>query len=447
MDIIFLVPAFTNPKGFQSQGVFSNHYPDENLGVAYLLAALHKADIEADVYDFNFEQKTEEEIIKLALEKCPKIIGITTHQYSFLHAKNLTKIIRKMNFTGKIIMGGQFPSLASKFVFENCLEVDHILLGECDNTIVEYVKCVINGADFNSIDGFLSRTSNSFNLHGFPKIKQLDTLPIPCRYGKKYNAKSVVPSVSSSRGCSYGRCTFCSTAAYYKNIYRTNMWRYRSSESVCDELKHLYDEQKCEYFVFADETVFNTCETQNRIPDALKKLEAEGIRMNFMLDCRAADIEPKLFLELKKYGLVRVFVGFETNDPKYLKMIMKGTTTHNNEFAVKVLKQLEIQIVPGFIPFYPEATLESIKEDFRFMVETIGYNKVHKYVKRLVPEVSTPFFEKLLKEGNLYGNFPLYEYKFYDIRVQKLYDDLKTLIFEENITDAIKLYNFVMNAK
>jgi radical SAM superfamily enzyme YgiQ (UPF0313 family) len=198
--------------------------------------------------------------------------------------------------------------------------------------------------------------------------------------------------------------------------------------------------------VFVDETVFNTDITIDRIPNALKKLAAEGIRMNFLCDCRADDINIKRLLELKKYGLKRIFVGFESNDAKYLKFIKKGTTPSKNEFAVRVLKQLEIEIVPGFIPFYPGATLESIKEDFRFMVETIGYNSIHKYVKKLLPELNTPFFTELLEQGNLYGEFPIYKYKFHDSRVQKLYDNLSALIFKDNVVDGLKLYNFVMNA-
>lgn len=447
MDVIFFVPKAEPPTGIPILKAFNECYSYENLGVGYLLAALHKNNIEFEVYDFNFESRPEIEILNEALRKCPKIIGITVHQYSFLYAKYLAKMIRKMNFDGKIVIGGQFPTLSPEFIFENCPEIDHILLGECDNTIVEYVHSILKGFDSKKVVGLLSKDSNLSLPFVYPKVSNLDDLPLPYRYGYKYLKEKNIPSVSGSRGCPYGNCTFCSTAAYYKKIYGTNIWRYRSSKSIYNELKYLYTTYQCNYFVFADETVFNTNLTTDRIPNALKQLAAEGINMNFLCDCRVNDISVKKVIELKKYGLKRIFVGFESNDPKYLKFIKKGTTPRNNQFAVKILKQLEVEIIPGFIPFHPHATLESIKDDFRFMVEVIGYNSVHKYVKRLLPEINTPFFKDLLTQGNLYGDFPFYKYKFHDSRVQKIYDTLNTLIFKDKMTDEIKLYNVVMNAK
>jgi radical SAM superfamily enzyme YgiQ (UPF0313 family) len=80
-------------------------------------------------------------------------------------------------------------------------------------------------------------------------------------------------------------------------------------------------------------------------------IQREGIKKRYFLYGRSDTVakHPDLIGRWKKIGLERVFVGFEFMQDADLKSLRKGSTAENNKTAVKMLKNLGIDIYPTFI--------------------------------------------------------------------------------------------------
>ena len=102
------------------------------------------------------------------------------------------------------------------------------------------------------------------------------------------------------------------------------------------------------YVFFADDESLLDTDRMEALADLIQRA---GIDKRFFLYGRSDTIarHPQLLEQWKKVGLERVFVGLEARCDADLKLIRKGSTVENNVNAVRILKDLDIDIWPMFI--------------------------------------------------------------------------------------------------
>ncbi len=94
-------------------------------------------------------------------------------------------------------------------------------------------------------------------------------------------------------------------------------------------------------------------------------IQEAGIKKQYFLYGRSDTIarNPELLKMWKDIGLIRIFVGLEFFRDEDLKYIKKRSTIDDNEQAIRILQNLDIEIYPSFI-VRPEFT----RQDFAAFV-------------------------------------------------------------------------------
>src|SRR5262249_26106834 len=147
-----------------------------------------------------------------------------------------------------LIVGGIGPSGVAQPLLEFCPDIDIVVVGEGERTVVELLDCLLHNKDLGSVDGIAYRRRGVVYLNRpRARIEDLTELPWPC-YGRVRLADYRIVDAPYSRGCPYS-CSFCDIAPYWK---RRNTRRPISH--FVDELEYLVNVQGTEDVFIIDDT-------------------------------------------------------------------------------------------------------------------------------------------------------------------------------------------------
>jgi hypothetical protein len=137
----------------------------------------------------------------------------------------------------------------------------------------------------------------------------------------------------------------------------------RSAGSICNEVEARYWEG-ARLFLFDDEQFLAPLPLREGRVDALEKeLARRSLEIAFTIKCRADDVTPALFQHLRRMGLLRVYLGLESNWQPCLDLLGKGTRVEQNARALRVLESLGIVADFRCLLFHPWSTLETIRAE------------------------------------------------------------------------------------
>ncbi|MEO2043971.1 MAG: radical SAM protein, partial [Nitrospinaceae bacterium] len=150
-----------------------------------------------------------------------------------------------------------------------------------------------------------------------------DQLPL-----EKYLMPYPVLPYMSSRGCYWGKCTFCTHSFIYDSYYRKE-----NETRVAEEIDYLSKKYKTKYFTFSDEAI--SPNAFNRMSQALLKRDVE-MRSLGMLKFESGDKEtPELFEDIYKAGFLMLFFGLESANDRILSIIDKGCDQETEKSVLK----------------------------------------------------------------------------------------------------------------
>ena len=168
------------------------------------------------------------------------------------------------------------------------------------------------------------------------------------------------PKLEMSRGCSFGRCTFCSRCV-------ADDYRAFPAEVVMEQLRELAD-LGAHYIELADEEAFADIAETARVVAELSRWKHP---ISFMASTRASVLlalaDSGLLQRLVACGLSKVFIGAEGGSDGYLRQMAKGQTVAEIEAAGSVVEQLEVDFEFGFITFGWRMTRTMLTENVEFL--------------------------------------------------------------------------------
>ena len=206
-------------------------------------------------------------------------------------------------------------------------------------------------------------------------------------------------SMVTSKGCYY-KCDFCC-------LWKMTGGKYlkRKPEEIVREMETI--EEK--YIFFADaESMIDT----KRMEHLAHLIKDRNIEKKFFLYSRSDTVvkHPELFKLWRAIGLERVFIGVEFFRDTDMVDVNKGATIKDNERAIGILKDLDIDTVTSFM-VRPEFS----REDFRAFGEYCRGLKKKFELSSVLVSVLTPlpgsdFYEatKSRLTTNNYNHFDLY---------------------------------------
>jgi hypothetical protein len=128
-------------------------------------------------------------------------------------------------------------------------------------------------------------------------------------------------------------------------------------------------------------------------------------------------------------GMVRAYVGIETNSDEGVVSLNRRITAEDNERAMVMLRELEVYSSFNVLIFDPEATLDGVWRNLDFMER---FADVPFNFCRAEVYAGTPLKTKLEAEGRLRGDYLAWTYSMRDARVELLFRIATTAFHSRN---------------
>lgn len=405
---------------------------EENLSLRYLAAAVQQDGFEAHMIAFN-DPGSATETIQRTLALAPLVVGISVpFQMRAPEFLALAQSLRATGFSGHIVVGGHFATFEYLNILRDYPAIDSVVRHEGELTLRELCTRLRDGVAVTGLQGGVVRAADGSVVDGGKRqLPPLDDLPFPDRRGHPHRVLGVpVSPVIGSRGC-YADCSFCCIYAYAENADGAR-YRRRSPEDIAREMRQEYRERGVRLFVFHDDNFFVPSREQNlaRYRRLKALLDEAGMRdIALVIKCRPNDVTPELFALLKEMGLIRTYVGIETNSNEGIVSLNRRITSEDNRRALRVFRDLDIYHSFNVLIFDPEATLEGIRRNIEFMEE---FAETPFNFCRAEVYAGTPLKAILEHEGRLSGDYFAWGYEMRSPVVELLFRIVTTAFASRN---------------
>ncbi|MFA6389620.1 MAG: radical SAM protein, partial [Patescibacteria group bacterium] len=377
------------------------------LGVGYLAAILIKNGHNVKIIDCPPLNYGNEEVINSVKDYRPGIIGISSLTASAEESYSLVRELKKEFPAIPILYGGSHANSFPDHIIENIPMIDCLSYGEGERTILPIVDSFEKtGKIAADLPGTWGKTADGRFIKNPPTepIIKMDELlppayelydykiyqPLPLQYKKMPNANLV-----TSRGCPWGKCTFCFNSGRAKQIYRRH-----SPARVVAEIKSLYENQGVREITFWDD---NFLINERWIIEFCDLLDKSGIKIPWSACGRVNSVTENMLKRAKQSGLWCIFFGFETGNQDLLDRIKKGATLEQARRAVKWCDELGLDIRASFMLGLPGETPEKARNTINFAKEL---NTSFAMFLITYPEWGTELYDDAMKSGYI---VPLYK--------------------------------------
>lgn len=374
MKVLLVQPPF-NPN-IIGAGIV---YCSEPLGLESIAGNIPHREVK--ILDMRIEPDFDKELVSFQ----PDIVAITSLTTDVYIARNLLRKVKDYNPEILTVVGGHHATIMPKDFNEDFIDV--IVIGEGEITFRELVDTYEVKGNFKDVSGIALPDGEELMFTPRRKLtSDLDKIPFPDRgLTKKYRHKyfrgtwKPITSVMTSRGCPF-RCNFC---AMWK-VMNGKYW-VRSPQSVVNEIS----EVEGKYIDFVDDNTLHDVKRAERIYEMIKE---RGIKKIFKLFARSDTIVKKahIIAKWKEIGLQLVLIGLESYKDDELTSLNKHNTVRNNEEAIHILHDSDIEVVASFIihPTYEE-------EDFNALAEYVDkMNLIHPIFTVLTPFPGTDLYKE-----------------------------------------------------
>ena len=394
------------------------------LGIAYLAAVLEKERYKVTLVDPQVQAKNNSELVKVILSSGAKIIGITTLTSTFQNTLKVVRQIKRKNSDAFIVLGGPHATATHSKIIKDHPFIDAVVRGEGEYTFRSLVMDLEQENCTSEIAGVTRRNGDRVIVGASTvPIMDLDNLPFPARHLlpplKEYDLNA---HIVSSRGCPWD-CSFCSINQAYSERYR-RLWRARSPQNVSNEMDQLV-RSGAQYIGFADD---NFLVDPKRVRNLVEEMKRRKIEVKWGFGTRADLIvkNKNMLSTLSENRCVHIELGMESGCQKVLDRYDKGTTTNNNEQAVKAIKDSGITFSPGFIMFDADTTLDELETNLRFIEKNdlVLHDEMFENSMFLIP--GTRVYDEYVRRGLVHEGTYGFDYRIADSRVE----EIRRLVFE-----------------
>jgi len=266
----------------------------------------------------------------------------------------------------RVVYGGVCPSYADRVVMAECEEIDVIVRGEGEQTIVGLIRTWEQTNDLSYVDGVTWRNGDEIvanrsrtpiqNLGEYRPGWELVDWSRYSMFGFESAA-----GVQFSRGCTL-TCTYCGQWMFWKK------WRHRSPENVVEQLKILANQYGARLVWFADENFAADHDVAKRI---LELIVEANLGLSLNLNMTAADVvrDADLIPLYKRAGVDYIVMGIETLKDSVVTSIRKNNPFEISKEAVRLLRENNIISLTNIIYGLEEESWTTIFEKFKGLLE------------------------------------------------------------------------------
>ena len=365
------IQLFVPPQGYVAQR-WSEGSSMPPLGILFLASVLEQEGFEVMVVPSDVLGDTWQEVEQRIIDFRPAIVGITTTTENRFDSFKLAKIAKRVSPSTLTVLGGPHISMAGEDTITHVKEVDVLVVGEGERTVVELARTVkaggslknVSGIYFRDIDGRIVFTGRR------ARIEELDDLPFPARHmipmdkynffvetrdGKKRRAQNLM----TSRGCPFN-CYFCATPINWGRKVRGH-----SPERVIEEVEHLVDHYSAEFIWFYDDTLNYNAQRLHKIMDMIIERK---LNIKFANEFRIDIVDKPLLEKMREAGLERGYFGVEAGAARVRNNVVLKTFEVEKAYQfVRWAKELDFIPGPFFIFSHHTETWDEAQETIGIM--------------------------------------------------------------------------------
>jgi len=339
--------------------------PSPPLGLAFIAAALEAAGVEVRVLDLVTHPYDRQDLGSLLDEFQPQLVGATAVTMTFNAAAEVVRDVKSLAPEVVTVMGGPHVSFCVEETLNALPELDLIVLGEGEATIVDIARHANDGRDWANVRGIAFRNGNEIRRTEHRPPLDIDSLPLPARHLLplgRYRALNMAISMTTSRGCPFP-CIFC----VGRKMHGPKV-RYRKAHAVVDELQYLstlgfpqvniaddlFTAKKSHCLAICDEII------------------RRGLKVKWSCFARVDTVSTPLLRKMKEAGCATVGFGVESGNAEILKTIRKKITLPKVVDAIEMCNEAGLQAHFSFILGLPGETPETVDETVRFVKKLEG---------------------------------------------------------------------------
>jgi anaerobic magnesium-protoporphyrin IX monomethyl ester cyclase len=342
----------------------STRYPQPPLGLALIAAILEKEGYPVKLLDLNALESPPEDVMGMATGA--DVVGITAMTPTIGAALNIALYLKQANRNLTIVMGGPHATLLPEETLNSSRDIDIIVRGEADETIIELLRVLEDKRPLNGIAGISFRLDDKV-VHTAERksIVDMDSLPFPAYHllpWQKYRPHPphglAMPfaAIVTSRGCPY-HCAYCSKPVF------GSRFRAQSPGRVVEEMAYLKDRFGVKEIAFYDDSF--TLD-KKRVHAIAEKIIDTGLKLAWTCETRVNLVDRELLRHMKQAGCYAVAYGIESASPEIIKTLQKDITLAKVEEAVRDSREVGLQVIGYFMLGSPGETPETIRRTIDF---------------------------------------------------------------------------------
>jgi anaerobic magnesium-protoporphyrin IX monomethyl ester cyclase len=360
------------------------------LGLLYIGAVLEKDgfDVEiipADILELGWRDVRK----KLSLSR-PDIVGVTSTTENRFQSFELVKLARRAAPEALTVMGGPHASMAAEDTLAHIPELDVVVRGEGEETMLDLCRALARKRDIGGIDHMagISFRRNGRVVTNRPRspITNLDGLPYPAFHlvpFEKYNFRIEVPgqgllpavNIMTSRGCPFN-CNFCATPINWGRTVRT-----RSPLNVVQEIEFLVDKYGARVIFFYDDT-FNL--SVKRVEEICRLILERRLpifwRCEIRLDLMTKPLLARMKIKLQDFHNVIAWCRELEIIPNVFFIFSHPTETWAEaQETIRIIEQYkdEVEATVAILHVYPGTPLENTARERGLLPADFSWTKKH----------------------------------------------------------------------
>lgn len=371
------------------------------LGILKIAAVLEQAGITVDMLDLSGVENYEEVVHDYAQSHRATCYGLTATTPQMPAASKIYKTLRAVQPEARIILGGPHVTLIhAAHLYEQkhghakrgttgltqlCDMFDVLVTGDGEDAIfralADHPPKLIDGDDPKS-ELFLTN-------------QRLTELPFPARHlldidSYQYQIDGVrALSLIAQLGCPFG-CGFC--GGRMSPVLRRI--RMRTSESIVQEIVHLYETYGIKGFMFYDDELNvnpKFVELMNLIAQTQENLGVEFRLRGFIKAELFTDEQAKA---MYRAGFRWILVGFESGHERILTNIQKKASQADNTRCIDIAKRHNLKIKALMSVGHPGESEETIRATRDWLID-VEPNDFDATVITTYP--GTPYFDEAVE--------------------------------------------------
>ncbi|MBL8841508.1 MAG: cobalamin-dependent protein [Planctomycetes bacterium] len=304
-------------------------------------------------------------IVDSLLAEQPDLVGFTLpFNFQFFEMLKLAKAIKQRAPRVKIVIGGPTVNDYAYRLFagaELAPFIDFGVAGEGERAIVALAAALEKGGGFENVpnlwwfeDGAVKRSVLP------PDVPDLNEFPAPDFSGiafDLYLTPEKVANLQTSRGCYYGKCTFCGDG------FRRN-FRMRSPDRVYADIKQIHVDCGVDHFLFWDSLA-----PPKTLKHVAQQIAANGDPIYWFAETKFEKpyANPLLMEQLGKGGCRFLQFGFESARQRVLDLIDKGNDLERVDVILELMAKNGIKAGLSWFIGFPTATPDDDLHTYDFV--------------------------------------------------------------------------------